>query len=441
MCAIFGVFHAPKAAELVAIGLHSNQHRAIDYAGIVSSDGQNLYRECGPGLSRQVFTSEKLNRLHGQSAIGHIRYPTVSDNPTRDNTQPVMGIYNNVPIAMAHNGNITNTLELSRNFPDLKPATSLDTEFILRLLRAHSTGNIEEDIRSVSKLLQGSFTLGILLPDRLIAVRDKSGNRPLSIGEMNGGYCISSETCAFPAVGARHVADVAAGTIVTISSSGLATTQMTEACEKKCRFEIIYNSHPGSVVYGEGVARFRMRIGETLEKLFPVPGADIVTPVPDSSNFMAAGFAKSGRSGEYFQVIIRSHYAGRSFIAANQAKRDDEVAHKFTFVPEEIKGKVIVVIDDSIMRGTTLPKVVRELKLLGARAVHVRIGSPPNKYSCRYGIHTPTNEELVSSSLCSEEIRKLVGADSLEFLPLEALKSLSPNPETFCFACMNGEYW
>ncbi|MGH2506935.1 MAG: amidophosphoribosyltransferase [Ktedonobacteraceae bacterium] len=441
MCGIFGVFNARKAAELTVIGLHGNQHRAIDYAGIVSSDSQHFYRERGAGLARQVFTKVMLDRLHGKDALGHIRYPTVTDDETRDNIQPIIGRYNGQPVAIAHNGNLTNIAELQRLVPAARLSTSMDSEYLLRLLERNYTGNIEADLRSVFALLKGSFALTILLPNRLIAVRDASGNRPLSIGQSEESHFVSSETCAFPNVGAHHLRDVEPGTVVSISANGIEITRFANPQEKKCRFEGIYFSHPSSSVFGENVSRFRMAIGRELERLYPVADVDIVTPIPDSSNFIAMGYGESGRSGRYLPVIIRNHYVGRTFIAATQARRDAEVAQKFTFTAEEIAGKNIVVVDDSIVRGTTLPKIVSQLRQLGARSVHVRIGSPPIKYPCTYGINTPTREELIAASYSPAEIRDRVGADSLEFLPLEALQELSPDKEKFCFACMSGNYW
>ncbi|TSC67557.1 MAG: amidophosphoribosyltransferase, partial [Parcubacteria group bacterium Gr01-1014_72] len=317
-----------------------------------------------------------------------------------------------------------------------------DTEYILRLFERECTGEHEADLSRVFTQLRGSFALGILLPDRLIAVRDGSGNRPLSIGKLDGGYCISSETCAFPSVGAAYLAEVLPGTMVSITKDGLRTTHFAESDEKKCLFEIIYYSHPGSVVFGEQVGRFRMALGRELERCAPVVGGvDIVTPVPDSSNFIAMGFGESGRSGAYFPVIMRNHYVGRTFIAATQARRDVEVSQKFTFMAEEIEGKRIVVVDDSIVRGTTMPKIVSMLRQLGARAVHIRIGCPPIRHSCRYGINTPTTDELIAAQYEIAEMREQFGADSLEFLPMEALKRLSGDHRKFCFACMSGEYW
>lgn len=442
MCAIFAVFNARKAAELTVIGLHGNQHRAIDYVGIVSSDGTNLYRQCGPGLARQVFTPKMLDALHGRHALGHIRYPTVSDDQTRDNIQPILGTYGSLPIAIAHNGNITNVAELRGKLSDPLMATSMDTEYILRLLqKQYNTGNIECDLAAVFEQLKGSYSLAILLPEMLIAVRDPSGNRPLSIGESNGSYFLSSETCAFGNVGAKPILDVEPGTMVIINWKGVRIVRFAKANERKCRFEGIYFSNPSSKVFGEGVTTFRMRLGEALEREHPVPGADIVAPIPDSSIYIALGYSRTSRSGEYFPVINRNHYVGRTFIAATQAMRDEDVSQKFHFTVEKIAGQKIVLIDDSIVRGTTLPKIVAHLRKYDAKEVHVRIGCPPIAYSCIYGINTPDRDKLIAAHKTPQEVCEWVGADSLEYLPLEVLKGLSPDPESYCFSCMTGMYW
>lgn len=441
MCGIFGVFNAKKAAELVVIGLHANQHRAIDYAGIVSCDGTNMYRERGAGLARQVFTKDMLDRLHGKDAVGHIRYPTVSDDADRDNIQPIMGRYGNTDIALTHNGNLTNVDELRILVDPARLTTSMDSELILRLLEKKQTGDLLRDLREVVSHLRGSFSLCLLLPGCLIAIRDGSGNRPLSLGTANGSYFVSSETCAFANVGATLVRDVVPGTMEIVSAGGIETIAFASQPHRQCRFEGIYYSHPSSTVFGESVTAFRLKLGQALEECAPVSGADIVTPIPDSSLFIAMGYAKSGRSGMYLPVIIRNHYVGRTFIAATQAKRDLEISQKFAFSADEIRGRKIVIVDDSIVRGSTLPKVVPIMRHLGAREVHVRIGSPPIRYSCRYGINTPTREELTAASHTVEEIRTLSGADSLEFLPLEVLRRLSPNPDSFCYSCMNGVNW
>jgi amidophosphoribosyltransferase len=443
MCGIFGVFNVRKAAELTVIGLHGNQHRAMDFAGIVSSDDEHFYRHRGEGIARKVFDDPTiLNRLHGLHAIGHIRYPTGTDDTDRENIQPIEGRYGNMPIALVHNGNLTNKEDLRTRIPHVKLSTSMDTEYILRLIEKMHTGDIEADLTRVFSMLRGSYELGILLPHILIAVRDPMGNHPLSIGRLNGGYCISSETVAFTSIeGAEHLMDVEPGTMVCITRDGVRTVRFAEATEKKCRFESIYYSHPGSVVFGESVSRFRRALGVALEESAPVPGADIVTPIPDSSNFIALGYAQSGRSGVYDPVIFRSHYVGRTFIVATQAQRDAESSGKSAFDSSQIAGKSIVVVDDSIVRGTTIPKIVAKLWELQAREVHVRIGSPPVRHPCTYGIHTPDISKLVSAQLTTEELRVRIRATSLAFTPLEVLQDLSPSPESFCFACMDGNYW
>lgn len=445
MCGIFAVFGARKAAELTVIGLHGNQHRAIEFAGIASSDGTNIFREVGPGLARQVFAdSDKINRLHGQHAVGHIRYSTAQkqeDDKYRDNIHPVIGWYQGKKFALVHNGNLTNVDELSNLLNSRTMETRLDTEYIVRLIEKFDTGKLVADLTKVFGLLKGSYSLGILFPECLVAVRDISGNRPLSLGKLGEGYFISSETCGFSGLGVEFVRDIDPGQIVCIEASGIRSWPFAEPKERMCRFEHIYFSLPTSLTFGEPVIDFRKRLGRMLEVHYPAPGADIVIPVPDSARFIAMGYAESGRSGHYDEPIVRSHYVGRTFIAADQAKRDAEVAQKFTFAPHAIEGKKIVVVDDSIVRGTTLPKIVGELRRYGAKEVHVRIGSPPIKHPCLYGINTPTQQELMSFTHKTAEICAKVGADSLQFLPLSALEELAPYPDNFCYACIDGKYW
>ncbi|HEY9584957.1 MAG TPA: amidophosphoribosyltransferase [Candidatus Paceibacterota bacterium] len=442
MCAIFGVYGHVKAAEFTAVLGHAIQHRAIDYAGMASTDGKNLYFKHGNGLARQVFTAEALSHLHGNNALGHIRYPTVSDDPTRDNIQPIIGNYLGQPVAIAHNGNITNAEKLKEKF-GLKCSTSMDTEIILRLLELQGGGgDIAADLKAVFELLSGSFSLGILLPDCLIAVRDKSGNRPLSIGQFGDGYCLASENCAFPNIGAKHLFDVEPGTMVFITAQGVSVQYFSPPDEHFCAFEGPYFANPCSGIFGQNIADYRIKLGEALEEHCPVSGgADIVAPIPDSAMFIGMGYGRSGRSGLFYPVILRNHYVGRTFIAATQVLRDGEVAQKFIFNASAIRGKRIVIPDDSIVRGTTIPRVVRALRALGAKEIHVRVGTPPTKYSCRYGINTPSQAKLIASRLSPQEICREIGADSLEFIPFEVFKSLSPNPEKSCFACWTGEYW
>ncbi len=442
MCGLAGVIRAKKAAELAAIILHHDQHRAVDYAGIVSSDGVYLPRERGPGFVSDVFTGEMLDRLHGKTAIGHIRYPTVDDDPTRDNIQPIKGIFHGREIAVAHNGNLTNLKELAKLIPSELRSTSMDTEYILRLLEAEESDNIEVALPNVLRLLKGSFELLVLLPDRMIAVRDPQGSHPLAVGRCGESYFISSETCALPSVDAEYLGDIEPGTFMTFKEDGYPeSTRYAKAEKKQCVFELIYYGHPASFIFGESVGRFRMRLGVELETILGVEGADIVVGVPDSANLMAKGFGKSGRSGEDFTAIYRHHNGDRTFIAATQALREEKVVKKFTFAAEEVKGKTVVLIDDSIVRGTTLKIVIAILMRMGAKEVHVRIASPPFRHPCRYGINTKSYEELIANKKTDEEICEEIGATSLKYLPMSALHKLVKTPDEFCFACMDGKFW
>jgi amidophosphoribosyltransferase len=309
MCGIDGVFNLPKAAEITAIKLHVLQHRAVDGVGIVSSNGERLFRERGLGEVRETMTGDKLHSLHGMAAIGHIRYATSGNDDDEDDEeqakaralddiQPIEGQYNGRQIALAHNGNIYNTNELRQRYPDLRLVSRTDSEYIVRILEREQTGDIVADLKRILPMFKGSYALLIITPDKLIAVRDPTGNRPLSMGRLGDSYFFASETCAFSNVAAQFVRDVDSGTIVVIDESGEHTTRYAERAEKKCRFEGIYLSSPASVVFGEPVSDLRIRIGRTLETLFPVE-ADHVFGIPDSGNFYAMGFAESGRSGTF----------------------------------------------------------------------------------------------------------------------------------------------
>lgn len=445
MCGLCGVIRARKAAELVAIGLHHNQHRAVDAAGIVASNGHYLFRERGNGIVNKAFDGDMLNRLHGMAAIGHIRYATSGkeeDDKKYDNVQPIVGHFHGEQIAVAHNGNLTNVSELARFVAPSELTTTTDTEYILRLLEHEQSHDIEHALCNVLKMLRGSFELLIQLPDRIIAVRDPQGNHPLSIGRDGEAYFVSSETCAFPSVGATHIGEVEPGTFVTFREAGEPVTTTYAASRKKqCVFELVYYAHPASTVFGHRVGRFRQRLGRKLEEEFGVPESELVLGIPDSANFIAMGFGASGRSGEYYPAINRHHYVGRTFIAANQAHRDEEVANKFTFSAEEVADRIVVLIDDSIVRGTTLRKVITVMRSMRAKEVHVRIASPPFRHPCRYGINTKSYDELIANQKTVDGIREEIGADSLRYLTIEGLREVVGNSNEFCFACMDGQFW
>lgn len=445
MCAIIGVWGASKAAELAYYGLHKQQHRAVEFCGIVSSDGVNSYRDAGAGIVQDFFDQSMLDQLHGPYAIGHLRYKTVKDDPSRDNTQPLLGYRNNRFVAMAHNGNVTNVAELKSGLSDEAIlATSIDTELILHRFCRLSVFSPVEALTRALEGVRGSYSLAVLLPEALIAVRDPSGNRPLSLGHRrDGSIFVASETCAYEGVEATYLRDVEPGEMVVINDHGIQSHQLPEwsgGHRAFCYFEKIYYAFPGSMIFGEYVSAFRYRLGQKLEACHPVPYADVVIPVPDSAKFIAHGYAASGRSGRFAEGLLRHHYIGRSFVEGDQYLRSWRATRKFSTVPSEVKGKVLVVVDDSIVRLTTMPLIVRLLRQAGAKEVHVRIACPPIAHSCRYGIDTPTREELAAAMMTIPEMCKRTEADSLEFLPMEALRSLADRPDDFCYACMDGNY-
>jgi amidophosphoribosyltransferase len=446
MCAIFGIYNRRKAAELTMIGLHGNQHRATDFAGIASSDGENIYLHTGAGLARQVFDNEDvLNSLHGRHALGHLRYPTAQKqegDKYRSNMQPIVGHYQGKEFALAHNGNLTNTFALHALLGKKPMKTTMDSEYIVALIEKLQTGNIVEDLKKVFALLKGSYCLGILFQETLVAVRDPSGCHPISIGKDRDGDAlfISSETCAFSGPGARFMRELEPGEIVCIDYEGITSYPFGSTKPNICRFELNYFSHPSSTTFGYSVTDYRKNLGRLLEEHCPALGAEIVVPIPDSARFIGMGYAQSGRSGTYEEAIVRNHYVGRSFIQESQVKRDTTVANKFNFTGSLIEGKKLAVVDDSIVRGTTLLKIVAELRQHGAKEIHLRSASPPIKHPCRYGIDMPTYEELISTRMPAEELCHHLGADSLQFLPLGIQKKMAP-AEYVCHACMDGEYW
>lgn len=445
MCGIFGVFGANKAAELAMMGLHGIQHRATEFAGIATTDGTYLYRHAGPGLARQVFKDQKtLDRLHGRHALGHIRYGTsqkTRDDEYRDNTQPILGYYGGTQFALAHNGNLPDTQDLQKKL-GRSLMTTMDSEYLVRLLEKWQTGNIVADLRRLMTALRGSYALCLLFPDKMVAVQDPTHCRPLSLGTYEDGYFICSESCGFDGVDAKFERELFPGEILVIEApNGPRSWPAPESKLRHCLFELNYFSHPASQVFGRNVEDYRLALGKALEEYCPAHGADIVTPVPDSANLIAKGFSSTGRSGAYQMLMWRSHYVGRSFIEESQVERDTTVANKFTFAPRAIEGKKVVVVDDSIVRGTTTRRIVRKLRQYGAKEVHLRIATPPIEHPCRYGIDTPTYEELISAGKTPVQIREELGADSLLFLPLEVQKKLTAAPKDFCFACMDGQYW
>ena len=445
MCGIVGIANAAGAAEYTYVGLHAIQHRAIEYAGMVTTDGSDAFTHHGTGVVRQVFNQPILDNLHGRFALGHIRYATVEDkNSHQRNIQPLIATVGDSFVAIAHNGNLTNADSLRQELLNDGAlfATSLDTEVILhRFMRASGTPT-ERLIKALDGV-RGSYTLVLLMPDMMIATVDPSGNRPLMLGQKDGGYFIASESAAFQAMGVTRMREIEQREIIAITKDTIKTSFLpdwTAGVRRRCRFEHVYYALPSSIMFGQDVANFRLRLGRALELTSPTLDADYVFGVPDSATFIAYGYGASGRSGIYVPGILRNHYVGRTFIQGRQGLRDTGVSRKFSVVPEFVRGKKIALIDDSIVRLTTMPRLVERLRALDAKEIHVRIGSPQVISPCHYGIDTPTHSELAAAMMSLDAMKTRINCDSLEFLSLKTLRSLSSKPDDYCYACWTGQY-
>ena len=444
-CGIFGIWGHPHAAELTYLGLYALQHRGQESAGIVSADGVRLYGHKAIGLVREVFSKDTIEGLVGHAAIGHTRYSTCGPSG-QINAQPFQVECNKGPLAVAHNGNLTNAIELRRELDlagSIFQATS-DTEVILHLMARSREPMLRLALRESLLRLEGAFSLVLLGRDRLIAARDQRGFRPLAYGELETpeglAYVFASETCAFDLIGARYVDEVQPGEIITISAEGVARERFApELPRSQCAFEHVYFSRPDSVVFGRPVQESRELLGRILAREAPVP-ADCVVPVPDSGVPAAIGYA--AESGLPYRLgLIRNHYVGRTFIEPRQAIRDLRVRQKLNPVRHIVAGQRVVLVDDSLVRGTTARKIVQLVREFGAREVHLRISCPPTMAPCYYGVDTPDREELLAATHSIEEIRSFTGADSLAYLSLEGLRSaVADNRSEYCYACYTGRY-
>ena len=439
-CGVFGVSGVEQAAELVFFGLYSLQHRGQESAGIVSSDGKRVYSYKGLGLVSDVLTSDALRGLSGQLAIGHNRYSTTG-RTTLENTQPLLVTYQGGRLAIAHNGNLVNVCELKAKMETQGSIfqTTMDSEIIVHLIARSEASTIEEKLADALSQIRGAYALIAMTETKLIGVSDPFGFRPISIGKLPSGYCLASETCAFDIIGGKYVRPVEAGEMVIVEGESIRYFNALKSTSKAhCIFELIYFSRPDSIVFSESVDKVRRNLGRTLAREAPAD-ADIVIAVPDSSNSAALGFAEG--SGLPFELgLIRNHYVGRTFIDPIQRVRDQAVRVKFNPVRENLSGKRVVVVDDSIVRGTTSRKLIRLIRDAGAREVHFRVGSPPITNSCFYGIDTPSREELIASSHTVGDISEFLGVDSLAYLSMEGLRSCVKKPDDFCYACFGGCY-
>jgi amidophosphoribosyltransferase len=438
-CGIFGIYNHPEAANITYLGLYSLQHRGQESAGIVSSDGKKVYLYVNMGLVADVFSKEILEKLKGHIAIGHCRYSTAGST-TIENAQPICISYSNNRIAIAHNGNIVNSSELREKLEKEGSIfhTTSDSEIILHLIAKSKENSFIDKVTYALSKVKGAYSLLIMNENTILAIRDPNGFRPLSLGKLGDSFCVASETCAFDLIGAEYIRTIEPGEILEISSSGINSYfPFPKVKESACIFEFIYFSRPDSYIFGKSCLEIRKMLGKELAKVMPVD-ADIVSGVPDSSTVAALGYAEE--SGIKFDLcFIRNHYVGRTFIEPKQSIRDFGAKVKYNPIQKIIENKKVIVVDDSIVRGTTSKKLVKMVRRAGAKEIHWRIASPPIISPCYYGIDTPTKEELIASSHSVEEIREFLGVDSLCYLPLEVMKKCVKE-DKYCTACFSGEY-
>ncbi len=445
-CGVVAISGHPEAAKLAYLGLYALQHRGQESAGICTSDGNETYCHKAMGHVADIFTQPVLATLPGQLAIGHTRYSTAGDTVLL-NAQPFSVSCSKGRLSVAHNGNITNAVELRGQLGRMGAIfqASSDTELILHLVAHSHERTLSGALRDALLQLEGAFSLVFLAEDRIIVARDPHGFRPLAAGEMevSGGhkcYVFASETCAFDLIGATYLHDVEPGEMVVVGPEGITRERWAPRRPlSQCVFEHVYFSRPDSIVFGRAVSESRENLGRLLARECPAD-ADIVVPVPDSGVAAAIGYAdESGLP--YRQALIRNHYVGRTFIEPSQAIRDFGVKLKLNPVRHYLQGKRVVLVDDSIVRGTTSRKIVRMVRQAGAAEIHLRISCPPTISPCFYGVDTPTRSELIGSNHSVEEIRRFVEADTLGYLSLNSLrKAVADHEDEYCYACYTGDY-
>jgi amidophosphoribosyltransferase len=440
-CGVFGIFGHPEAANLTYLGLYALQHRGQESAGIAASDGGEIRISKSMGHVADAFSEKTLEKLPGHIAIGHVRYSTAGDSKL-DNAQPILIDCAHGQIAIGHNGNLVNASDLKDELVKRGSIfqTSTDTEVILHLY-ARSRGATSDDaIVDAISTVQGAFSLVLMTRDRLIAVRDPHGFRPLAIGRLGEAVIVCSETCALDLIGATYVRDVEPGEVVIVSASGVRSIKpFAPAPSAHCIFEHVYFARPDSYVFGESVNEVRTELGRLLAREQPAD-ADVIVPVPDSGVCAAIGFAE--QSGIPMRVgLIRNHYVGRTFIEPQQSIRHFGVRIKLNPVRSILEGRRVVLVDDSLVRGTTSRKIVKMVKAAGAKEVHMRISCPPTISPCFYGVDTPRRSELIGATHTLEEIQKYIGSDSLGYLSLEGLlSSVGKRRTSYCTSCYTGQY-
>jgi amidophosphoribosyltransferase len=442
MCGIIGVSNHKEASKIAYLGLYALQHRGEEATGIASYDGKDIHIVKNPGLVADAFDERTLSELKGTTAIGHCRYSTTGSSNFK-NIQPFIVTHRNRPIAIAHNGNLTNTEILYRKLEEEGSIfqTSMDTEIIIHLLAKNSNGDMKKWFVNVLSQLKGAFSLIFLVEDTLIGARDPQGFRPLCLGKLGDSYILANESCALDLIHAQYVRDIEPSEVVFIKDQKIESVFLPgkeKAKTSHCIFENIYFARPDSNIFGDNVYQVRKRLGAQLAKEHPVD-ADFVMSIPDSGNYAALGYANEMKLP--FEVgMIRNHYIGRTFIQPTQVLRDLRVRIKLNPINKVLEGKRVVVVEDSIVRGTTSRSRVEELRRAGAKEIHMRISCPPLKHPCFYGIDFPSEEELIASNKSVKEIAKFIKVDSLEYLSLEGMLSVMKNSDKFCHACFTGKY-
>ena len=443
MCGIFGIRGHPEAAALVHLGLYSLQHRGQESAGIVAIDDDGAARAARRmGLVSDGFNADVMAPLTGATAVGHTRYSTAGSS-TLENAQPVLARFRGGHIALAHNGNLTNATEMRLALEEKGAifASTMDSEVVVHRL-AHSTAvTPEARVADALQGVEGAYCLLVVIGDTMVAARDPHGWRPLVIGRLDDAVGFASETCALDIVGATLVREVEPGEVVVVDDDGIRSSKpLPPKPLHRCVFEHVYFARPDSTIFGGSVDRARRALGRRLAQEWPAPGAELVFSVPDSSNSAALGFAEA--SGLPLELaLIRNHYVGRTFIQPTQAGRDAKVKVKYNAVREVLDGRSVVMVDDSIVRGTTTRGLVAMVRAAGAREVHMRVSSAPITGPCYYGIDTPNREELIAANLTVDQIAAHLGVDSLGYLSLDGmLESVPTGPAGFCHACFSGDY-
>jgi amidophosphoribosyltransferase len=441
-CGVFGIYGHPNAAELTYFGLYALQHRGQESAGIVTCDGRQFREHKGMGLVSQIFNGQILHDLVGKMAVGHTRYSTTGSSNIR-NAQPLTVNSARGQIAVAHNGNLTNAAQLRDELENrgVPFQTTVDSEIILLMLAQPGDNGADSHLASVVRRIEGAFSLVIMTENELIGVRDPHGFRPLCLGRVDDAWVLSSETCALDLIHAKFVRDIEPGEIVVINKDGVRSIKAFPEPQRRafCMFEYVYFARPDSTISGRNVYKVRVEMGRQLAREHPVE-ADLVIPVPDSGVYAGLGYAEESKI-PFELAFIRNHYVGRSFLQPSQLIRDFNVRVKLNLIEELVRGKRVIIVDDSIVRGTTCKARVKTLKDAGAKEVHVRVSCPPHMNPCVYGIDFPDRNKLMAANHSVDAIRQYLNADSLHYLSPEGMVKATGLPKSnFCMACWDGDY-